>query len=125
MKKYKIKRVPTKQGAYIRGRIDRNRRKAIIVGLLYLVSLAVISVLACGALMESALYTGGVKHFYKTLLAHDTSTAQAKVTLVNAILYALLLIVLLKIHLILRQVSPRERCMFISVLVVKKNCSLP
>ena len=94
MKKYKIKRVPTKQGAYIRRRIDRNRTKAITVGLLYLVSLLVISVLACKTLLQSEYFSGGLKSFYKTLLARKTGTFGDKIRLINAVLYAITLLVL-------------------------------
>ena len=42
MKKYKIKSVPTKHGAFIRRRIDKSRFRAEVVGMTYLFTIIVL-----------------------------------------------------------------------------------
>ena len=53
MKKYKIKSVPSKHGAFIRSRIDKSRRRAAVVGLMYLFALAAIIAVSCLGLLTS------------------------------------------------------------------------
>ena len=53
MKKYKIKSVPSKHGAFIRSRIDKSRRRAAVVGLMSLFALAAIIAVSCLGLLTS------------------------------------------------------------------------
>ena len=94
MKKYKLKMVPTKQGAFVRRRIDKTRARAEFVGMLYLLATIALTALVCAPLIIAERYAGGILVFYKTLFAFNYSTVADAVKLVTAALYALMLLVL-------------------------------
>lgn len=94
MKKYKLKMVPTKQGAFVRRRIDKTRARAEFVGMLYLLAMIALTGVVCAPLLAAERYHGGITVFYKTLLAFNYSTVADAVKLVTAALYALMLFVL-------------------------------
>ena len=95
MKKYKNRLVPTKQGAFIRRRIDKNRFRAELVGMIYLIATLVVSALACDTLMYSDRFSMGVFQFYKVLLAPDFKTVDGIARFTTACLYGVMLLVLL------------------------------
>ncbi len=95
MKKYKLKLVPTKQGAFVRRRIDKTRARAEFVGMLYLFGMIALTALVCFPLIKSTRYGGGLTTFYKVLLAFDYSNMSSFVTLITAALYAFMIVVLL------------------------------
>ncbi len=102
MKKYKQKLVPTKQGAFIRRRIDKTRARAELVGLIYLAATVLLTLFACKTLIvtpESGRYVGGLRTFYKTIierrfLEFDYLSMDGLVPLLVTCLYGLMLLVL-------------------------------
>ncbi|MBO5737522.1 MAG: hypothetical protein J6S04_06910, partial [Clostridia bacterium] len=93
MKKYKIKSVPSKHGAFIRGRIDKSRRRAETVGLIYLFSLVALVAVTCLGLLTSEFAAVSVKSAFATVKAHDFGTVGAIIKFSTAVLYFLSLLV--------------------------------
>ena len=93
MKKYKIKSVPTKRGAFIRGRIDKSRRRAETVGMLYLVALIALVAATCLGLLTSEYASVDVQGAVATVMARDFGTVSAKIKFGTAVLYLLSLLV--------------------------------
>ena len=94
MKKYKIKSVPSKHGAFIRGRIDKSRRRAETVGLVYLFALIALTAVSCFALLTSDYASVGVQSAFATVKAHDFGTVGAIIKFATSVLYLLTLLVL-------------------------------
>ncbi len=95
MKQYRIQTVPTKRGAFIRSRINKTRARAQLVGILYLIATAVVSVLGCRAMFSSVYDNMGLKQFWRPFLAMDLSSSFGIMRLVTSALYALMLVILL------------------------------
>ncbi|MBR2441665.1 MAG: hypothetical protein IKB20_01135, partial [Clostridia bacterium] len=95
MKQYRIPTVPTKRGAFIRNRINKTRKRAALVGMIYLVAIAVVSVLGCRAMFSSVYDNMGLKQFWRPFLAMDLSSSFGIMRLVTSALYALMLLILL------------------------------
>ena len=93
MKKYKIKSVPSKHGAFIRGRIDKSRRRAETVGLIYLFSLCALVALTCFGLLTSEFAAVKVQDAFATVKKHDFGTVGAILTFSTSVLYFLSLLV--------------------------------
>ena len=87
MKKYKIKSVPTKHGAFIRRRIDKSRRRAELVGMTYLFALLALTGLTCMSLLETAVGATGIKSALTVAFLHDFGTVASKLEFLTAGLY--------------------------------------
>ena len=87
MKKYKIKSVPTKHGAFIRRRIDKSRRRAELVGMAYIFALFVLTGLTCLSLMATNVGATGIKSALVVALKHDLGTVESKLRFLTAGLY--------------------------------------
>ncbi|MBR2622748.1 MAG: hypothetical protein IKD15_00810, partial [Clostridia bacterium] len=94
MKKYKIKSVPTKHGAFIRRRIDKSRRRAETVGLTYLFSLILITALTSCSLLLGDNIAAGIFSGMDVLMAPNFRSAQSSLMFVSAVLYAFTLLFL-------------------------------
>ena len=84
MKKYKIKSVPTKHGAFIRRRIDKSRRRAELVGMTYLFALLALTGLTCMSLLETAVGATGIKSALTVAFLHDFGTVASKLEFLTA-----------------------------------------
>lgn len=93
MKKYKIKSVPSKHGAFIRGRIDKSRRRAEVVGLAYIFALLALTAATCFGLLTSEFASVTVQGAYATVMAHDFGTVGAIIKFSTSVLYLLSLLV--------------------------------
>ena len=93
MKKYKIKSVPSKHGAFIRGRIDKSRRRAETVGLIYLFALFALVAVSCLGLLTSEYAAVTAKSAFATVKAHDFGTVGAIIKFSTSVLYLLSLLV--------------------------------
>ena len=93
MKKYKLKSVPSKHGAFIRGRIDKSRRRAETVGLIYLFSMIALIAVTCFGLLTSEYAAVTVKDAFVTVKDHDFGTVGAILKFSTAVLYLLTLLV--------------------------------
>lgn len=93
MKKYKYKSAPTKQGAYIRRRVAKNRHRAEFVGVIYLFATIALAALACLPMLDSAYAPVGIQNIM-TLFGDKIvlETTMDVVKLVNAALYVLMLL---------------------------------
>ncbi len=93
MKKYKYKSAPTKQGAYIRRRVAKNRHRAEFVGVIYLFATIALAALACLPMLDSAYAPVGIQNimtlFSGTIVLETTMDV---IKLVNAALYVLMLL---------------------------------
>ncbi len=89
MKKYKIKSVPSKHGAFIRGRIDKSRRRAGIVGLAYLFSLVALIAVTCLGLLTSEFAAVTPKAAFDAISSQDFGTWRSIVSIkfCSAVLY--------------------------------------
>ncbi len=94
MKKYKIKTVPTKHGAFIRRRIDKSRKRAETVGMIYLFSIILLAALSCKALLGSAFIAGGLRGAIAAMVAMQYTTISERLVLINTTLYLFTLLVL-------------------------------
>ena len=95
MKQYRIPTVPTKRGAFIRNRINKTRKRAAFVGMIYLVAIAVVSVLGCRAMFSSVYVNMGLKQFWIPFLEMDLTSSFGIMRLITSVLYALMLVILL------------------------------
>ena len=91
MKKYKIKSVPSKQGAFIRGRIDKSRFRAEVVGLLYLFALAAIVAVTCLGLVGSGETALTLKSAFNVVKGQKFESVKSALTVefIAAALYLL------------------------------------
>ncbi len=95
MKKYrKTTTALTSSGYNLRKRIARNRRRAKLVGVVYLLGIIALAAAACLPLLVHELAPVGVMAFWKELLPKNisTSTVGGMVKVVVAGLYALMLL---------------------------------
>ena len=95
MKQYRIQTVPTKRGAFIRTRINKTRRRAALVGMLYLVAIAAVSILGSRAMFSSVYDNMGLKQFWRPFVAMDFGSSFGIMRFATSVLYALMLVVLL------------------------------
>ncbi len=95
MKKYRIQTVPTKRGAFIRSRIDKNRHRAEWVGMIYLFATVVVSILGCRAMFSSVYGNMGLKQFWKPLVAMDLGSAFGVMSVFTSLIYVLMMAILL------------------------------
>ncbi len=93
MKKYRNHTATTSRNLYLKKNIARSRRRAKLVGLLYLVGVIAMAALACLPLLTHELAPIGVTEFYKVFLSLDLSTATGITKTVNCALYAIILLV--------------------------------
>ena len=91
MKKYKIKSVPSKQGAFIRGRIDKSRFRAEVVGLLYLFALAAMIAVTCLGLVGSGETALTLKSAFNVVKGQKFESVKSALTVgfIAAALYLL------------------------------------
>lgn len=97
MKKFKIKRMPTQQNVYLKGRIAKNRSRAKWVGMTYFLSALLIAVAACFPLLEADAAHLGVAEFWKGFAGFDIDVlndAESILPFTVSFLYAIMLIVL-------------------------------
>ena len=94
MKKYKIKSVPTKHGAFIRRRIDKSRFRAEVVGMTYLFTIIVLAALSCFALISSDFAAIGVQNAVASVIGTDFTTVRSNIQIATAGIYLLMLVVL-------------------------------
>ncbi len=97
MKKYKVKSAPSQRGVYLKKSIARNRGRAKFVGIIYLLATIALAGVACLPLMTANNAPFGVQALIGAFgsISKDTfTTASGIVTLVNAVLYAVLLLAL-------------------------------
>ena len=92
MKKYKIKSVPTKQGAYIRRRIAKNRHRAEFVGIIYLFATIILAALACLPMLTADNAPVGIAKLMQVFQPFSLSSVGDLIKLINAALYALMLL---------------------------------
>lgn len=92
MKKYKIKSVPTKQGAYIRRRIAKNRHRAEVVGIIYLFATIILAALACLPMLSADKAPVGIAKLMQVFTPLTLATVTDMIKLINALLYAAMLL---------------------------------
>ncbi len=93
MKTKKNRYVLSARGLALRKRIIRTRRRAICVGLLYLLGIiAFTGVVAALPLLNHDLAPLGVMEFWKVFTEIDLKTADGTIKLLNAVLYTVMLI---------------------------------
>ncbi len=100
MKRYQRAASRTPHSLYIRKRVARNRRRAIFVGLLYLLGVFALAAATCLlSWFEHELAPIGVTEFYKAFLpknlkGFDVADKAKLIALINCALYAVLLLAL-------------------------------
>ncbi len=92
MKHYKRHNATTARTMYLKKNIARSRRRAKLVGLLYLVGVIALAALACLPLLNHELAPIGVMEFYKVFLALDLKSAEGLTKTINCALYAVMLL---------------------------------
>ncbi len=94
MRKYRKASALTSRGVYLRKRIARNRRRAKIVGLLYLLGIIALAAIACLPLVINDLAPVGVMTFWKTFLPAnlDLKSATGLTKAITSGLYGLMLL---------------------------------
>ena len=92
MKKYKIKSVPTRQGAYVRRRIAKNRHRAEFVGIIYLFATIILAALACLPMLTAENAPVGIANVMQVFQSFTLSTVGDLIKLINAALYVLMLL---------------------------------
>ncbi len=94
MKKYRKANTLTSRGVYLRKHIARNRRRAKLVGLLYLVGIIALAAAACLPLIVHELAPVGVMTFWKTFMPKnlDVKTSTGLIKTINSGLYGLMLL---------------------------------
>ncbi len=94
MKKYRKASALTSRGVYLRKRIAQNRRRAKLVGLLYLFATIALAAVACLPLVSYDLAPVGVMKFWKTFLPKnlDLKSTAGLIKVVTSGLYALMLL---------------------------------
>ena len=96
MKKYRIKTVPTKRGAFIRRRIEKNRRRAETVGLLYLFSLVALALLSFGTMLTSDFAAVGMGNATAAFKSFEPTLSGCMKLLTAGIYFLTLAIVCIK-----------------------------
>ncbi len=97
MKKYKVKSSPSQRGVYLKKSIARNRGRAKFVGILYLFATIALAGVACLPLMTAPNAPLGVTaliNAFVSIGATTFTTSAGIITVINAVLYTVLLLAL-------------------------------